>query len=48
MRPHPENKENLIKKLLLFNWENEEEIFKNRKILHKLWKTREIKLKEIQ
>ena len=48
MRPYPENKEILIKKLLLFNWENEEEIFRNRKILHKLWKLREMKLKEIQ
>ena len=44
----PMNKDNLIKKLLLFEWENVEEIFKYRKVLYRLWKTREMKLKRNQ
>ena len=48
MNPQPQNKDNLIKKLLLFEWENVEEIFKYRKVLYRLWKTREMKLKRNQ
>ena len=47
MRPYPENTDDIVKRLLLFQTEKEEDILKHRKIIYKLWKAREKKLKEI-
>ena len=47
MRPYPENTGDVIKCLLLFHVEKEEDLLKLRKIIYKLWKTREKKLSEI-
>ena len=48
MNRQPKNEDNLIKKLLLFEWENVVDIFKYRKVLYRLRKTREMKLKRNQ
>ena len=48
MKPYPENTENILKCLLLFQVESEESILKNRKCLFRLWKEREKKIKELE